>query len=89
MAKEREYVTAISIMSGIIQLIEPNGEIAYYRQRGMSRIPSDIMREFVLRGKVVPNWVEYKELPSNYSISFEDEDIMGKARASFPYKSKK
>ena len=42
--------------------------------------------ELVAAGKLASYWWSCKELPSNYSISFEDEEIMGKARATFPYK---
>ena len=35
--KQREYLTAIEITGGIITLIEPDGTIGRYRQRGMQR----------------------------------------------------
>lgn len=83
---EREYVTAISIEAGIITLIEPDGELAQYRQRGIDKLSKQRVAELMGQGLLAPYWWQYKALPSNYSISFEDEEIMGRARASFPYK---
>ena len=38
MSKERQYLTAVSVINGIIILIEPNGSIGTYRQRGIQRL---------------------------------------------------
>ena len=84
--KEREYLNAVSIYSGIITMIEQDGTIGQYRQRGIGKLPRAVLMELVSAGKLDPYWWSCKELPSNYSISFEDEEIMGKARATFPYK---
>ena len=81
--KNKFYVVAISICRGIITLLEPDGRINRYRQRGMKRVEPILMNRLVLMGKVDRMWESYPELPSNYSISFEDEEIMGKARATF------
>lgn len=84
MAQSREYITAIAINKGIITLIEPNGNIAEYRQRGIGSIEPH-MRDLLIRnGMLTQFWNNYKELPKLWSISFEDEEIMGKARAGFP-----
>ena len=80
----REYITAISIASGIITLISPDGEICYYRQRGIGAIPDNYKKILIANGMLNPNWNSVKELPKNWTIEFEDEEIMGKARASFP-----
>lgn len=82
----REYLTAISIINGIIVLILPDGEIGYFRQRGIQRLPNEVIANLIATNRLDRRWKAYKELPSNYSISFEDEEIMGKARATFPYK---
>ena len=37
-------------------------------------------------GMLAPNWKCLPELPSNISISFEDPELMGRARATFPVK---
>ena len=84
MENNREYLTAIVIINGIIQLIEPDGQIGFYRQRGIKTLsPSTIINE-IRAGKLNANWQKYKELPKNWSISYEDEEIMGKALATYP-----
>lgn len=83
--KQREYITAISIDRGIITLIEPDGSINYYRQRGMNTIPVNQIKVLIAKGLLDPNWKQVKELPKHYSISYEDEEIMGKARATYPF----
>ena len=35
---ERQYLMAVSIMNGIITLIEDDGTIQCYRQRGITRL---------------------------------------------------
>ena len=81
--KKKEYVTAIYINCGLIALIEPDGNIGVYRQRGMDKVDAHLMNQLVSMGLVVPNWMQYKELPKYYVISFEDEQIMGKAEPKF------
>ena len=84
MENNREYLTAIVIINGIIQLIEPDGQIGFYRQRGIQTLsPSTIIND-IRAGKLNAHWKEYKELPKNWSISYEDEEIMGKALATYP-----
>lgn len=81
---EREYITAISIEAGIITLIEPDGNIGVYRQRGISSMDPNLRMRNIQARLLNPHWAEVKELPRNWSIEFEDEEIMGKARATFP-----
>ena len=83
-SKERQYLTAIGIQKGIIGLIEDDGTIGYYRQRGIQRIETSKRAVLIKIGALDKDWASYKELPPHYSISFEDPDIMGRARASFP-----
>lgn len=81
---EREYIIAISIDSGIITLIEPNGSISNYRQRGIQRLPKSIIATEIKAGNLNPLWEKIPELPRNYSIEFEDPEIMGRALATYP-----
>ena len=82
--RERQYLTAVSIIAGVITLIDYNGNLQQYRQRGIKRF-SDKQRQVLIScGLLVQNWEKYKELPSNISISFEDPEVMGKAQASYP-----
>ena len=85
MAKqERQYLTAVTIECGIICLIDYSGNIIYYRQRGIQRIPDEQRKLLISLGLLARDWEQYKELPSYISISYEDPTIMGKARASYP-----
>jgi hypothetical protein len=81
---EREYLTAVSICSGIITLIDMNGNICYYRQRGIKKFTDQERQVLISSGFLQKNWEQFKELPSYISISFEDPEIMGKARATYP-----
>lgn len=82
--KQREYLTAITIIGGIITLLDSNGSIVYYRQRGINKIPEQQRNALISAGFLQRNWANFKELPSHISISFEDPEIMGRARASYP-----
>lgn len=86
----REYITAVSIRAGIIQLIAPNGEICYYRQRGIDSYlmkyyqnSTEMEKSFIKSGELAKDWRKYPELPRNWSISFEEPSIMGRAYATF------
>lgn len=84
MKQERQYLTAITIVGGIITLLDMTGNICYYRQRGIGKL-TDVQRHALIRmGLLQKNWDTYKELPSYISIHFEDPSIMGKARATYP-----
>lgn len=82
--KERQYLTAVSIMAGIITLIDYNGNIQQYRQRGIGKYSDSQRKVLISAGLLVKNWETYKELPSYISISFEDPEIMGRAQATYP-----
>lgn len=81
---EREYLVAIEIDAGLITLIMPDGYIGVYRQRGIGSLSDEEINILISKGYLDVEWRNYKELPKNWSISFEDEEIMGKARATFP-----
>lgn len=83
-SKEREYLTAITICAGIITLIDYNGNVCYYRQRGISKLNDNQRKILISAGLLQRDWERYKELPSYISISFEDPEIMGRARATYP-----
>ena len=83
-SKQREYLTAIWVDKGIIQLIDVDGVIRCYRQRGLRQLKPAVINKLVASDRLVKNWDCFKELPSNYTISFEDEEIQGKARATYP-----
>lgn len=82
--KERIYLTAVSICGGIITLIDYNGNIVYFRQRGINKFNDKQRKLLISAGLLQRNWEQYKELPSHISISFEDPEIMGRARVTYP-----
>jgi hypothetical protein len=82
--REREYLTAVTICGGIITLVDLDGNIAYYRQRGIKRFTDQQRQLLIANGFLQKNWEQFKELPSYITISFEDPEIMGKARATYP-----
>lgn len=79
----REYITAIHIEKSIIQLIQPNGSIGFYTQRGLRQYSNSQINVLIARGQLDPNWKSFPELPKNWSISFEEPSIMGRAYATF------
>ena len=83
MGKERKYLTAVMISGGIIQLIEPDGSIGYYAQRGIHKLSKADMCYAIETRMVDPRAFNLKELPKNYSISFECPEVQGKAVATF------
>ena len=84
--KQRRFLTAISVVGGIITLINEQGDIETYTQRGIRKLDQNKIKACVQRGMLAPNWKCLPELPSNISISFEDPELMGRARATFPIK---
>lgn len=82
--QQRVYLTAVSIEAGVITLIGENGTLENYRQRGIKSIPNNVKALLISKRLLHPRWETLKELPRHYSISFEDEEIMGKARATYP-----
>lgn len=82
--KERQYLTAVAIVAGIITLIDADGQLVKYRQRGIQKYTDKQLKVLMGTGLLDPSWKMYKELPSNISISFEDPEIMGRAQATYP-----
>lgn len=80
---QREYITAISITRGLVLLIDLDGEIRAYRQRGINTLTQGEINKEVQMGRLISTWETYNELPKNYSISFEEPRIMGRAVATY------
>lgn len=80
---KRKRLTAVTIQGGIIQLIEENGSMGYYAQRGLSKL-SEADKCYAIESRMInPKAFSLKELPSNYSISYECPEVQGKAVATF------
>lgn len=82
-ARKYLHLTAINISKGVITLIEPNGTVGVYAQRGIDKLSNDEFMRLVRSGRLDSRVMELPKLPSNYCISFEDEETMGKAKPSF------
>lgn len=82
--KEKVYLTVLSIECGIITLIDQDGSIARYRQRGISNIDMDKKRILISMGMLSENWSIFPELPSLTEIYYEDLEIRGIARKTYP-----
>ena len=83
MRKERVYLTAVAVDRGVINVINPNGELGLYAQRGIKKLRPDEATVAIERGLINPIAFSLQELPSNYSIAFESAEHQGRAVASF------
>lgn len=83
---DRKYLTALCIVGGIITLIDEDGEIKNFRQRGITNIPDNYKTKLIGMGVLNNKWFMFKELPKNISISYEDSSYLGRASATFPTK---
>lgn len=79
------HLTVIEIKKGIITLIEPDGTIGFYRQRGLDKLTPIDENYLIQNEKLRSDWRTFKELPSNYKISYEDEEFCGKASPYFQF----
>lgn len=88
MTKKREVrnLTAVFIAAGIIMVLDEQGKTLYFRQRGITNISEADRMKLISLGLLNKDWEMYKELPKNIKIAYEDEFILGKARATFPKK---
>lgn len=82
--KEKVYLTTISIECGIITLVDTNGAIVQYRQRGITDIDEDKKRILISMGMLARNWCMFPELPSLTELYYEDAVILGIARKTYP-----
>lgn len=82
---KREEVMVVAIYGGIIMLIEPEGSIRYYRQKGIDKLDELTIQSLIMSGKLVPDWYAYPEIPDYYDLYYEDECICGKPSKYFRY----
>lgn len=81
--KNKVDLTVISIDKGIITLIEEDGTFGVYRQTGIEKYKGDQLYRMIKAGLLDANWRLYQVIPDNYSISYEDPMIQGRAYKSF------
>lgn len=79
----RQDRTAVSVYQGIIKLIELDGSIVEYAQRGIRRLSRQVLNEQIYKGALSTRALTLQELPKDYSIHFE---VRGMGRAVANYK---
>ena len=85
MAKqEKVFLTVIQIVAGIITLIDEEGQIVSYRQRGISKYSDRQLRVLIGAGLLDQRWRMFEEIPKNISIYYEDPEVKGKAQIRYP-----
>ncbi len=84
MTTEKEYLTAISICAGIITLIDYNGNLCQYRQRGIGRFNHEQRMNLISLGLLQRGWERYEEIPKHIVLSYEDSTLLGKASSKYP-----
>ncbi len=81
---KKRALTVIVIIAGVIELIEDDGNIAYYRQRGIDQIPLEIKEFLISKGMLNRYWKSYPEIPKNAYIRYADPSTMGRALKTYP-----
>ncbi len=82
-AKQINYVTVVGVIDGVINLVENDGSINVYRQRGISKLPKEKINEAIDMGILNKSVMQIPELPKNYCLLNEEPAILGKLRATF------
>lgn len=79
-------VTVVSVFKGIITLIENDGSIGVYRQRGIKSLGVDTLQNEINSGRLSVSTLCVEDLPYEYKLVVEDEDIQGEASSLIDYK---
>lgn len=76
----------VSIYKGVITVIEPDGSLSNYRQRGITCLDLDTIEKEVNAGRLNANTLDMLDLPYNYRLIADDEEIQGSLIDSTEYK---
>lgn len=79
----KKELTAIAIYQGVMTVIDEYGNVVYYRQRGIDKLSRDKLRAAIASGLLQANILDIPELPKQYKVVYEREDICGKAPEVF------
>lgn len=82
-SQPREQLLVISQSKGILQVVLPDGEVGYYRQRGIQLISCDLRTKHIQNQLLDPCWKNIPELPRKYSVYCEEPTITGRAYATY------
>ena len=80
---DRVYVTAVTFDRGLITVIEPNGKMGHYSQRGINKLSKSIIASLVGRGNLRKDILRFTEFPKNYSLVNEDPESLGRIFVTF------
>lgn len=83
---EKFQACLVAELSGVLQVIGPNGQIEMYRQRGIGSIPVEHRETFRRMGLLDGNIMNYPEFPKNYTLYVENPNIQGNVTMTYPYK---
>lgn len=81
--KDENERIAVGIDRGIISLIEPDGEIGHYAQRGITVMDRKVLNEQIYKGALNSNALMLQELPREIKLKYE---VPGMGRAAANYK---
>lgn len=82
---KKRWFLILRIEGGVMTLQDESDMMIYqYRQRGIQKIDEDTRRKLVACGFLRFDWRKFKEIPPHSGIYYEDEDIYGKARMTYP-----
>lgn len=80
---ERYYVTLVSYDRGIISVVNPDGKIGTYTQRGVHKLNEMQYRMAVGAGMLRPDARNFKDFPKEFTLNNERPDIMGRVKVTF------
>lgn len=76
-------ITCVGVYNGIVQVIEPNGNIGYYRMRGIGKLNRVQLMNLIGLGVLDRNVVNLPELPKEYHCKYEKGSGMGRCVVNF------
>lgn len=82
-SNEKIEVMAVYSMDGVIAVIEPWGDVVKYKQKGLKDIKDDTLTKLISSNALSTDVRELDEIPENYNIYFEDEEIQGRIESKF------
>lgn len=79
----RVYVTAVAFDRGLISVVEPDGKMGYYSQRGVGKLDKNVFFSLVRKGHLRKDIWKFKEFPKDYSLVNEDPEALGRIFVTF------
>lgn len=81
--KDKVRVTGVWYRRGLVCVIESNGEMVVYLQKGINELTEIERHRFINYGVIVSDWKNFKVIPSNHSIITDDISVTGKIYATY------